>query len=397
MPKVKLLMPIDSTFLSSVIHEGLLYLIKNYSQNFGLEEIDFEPNFLSKAYSQMDEERINKIRIAMAGNDNLNSKLFEKLGSNLKSRKTYYDLLLMLKNNSSIIKQLIIIERDPIELGHRISGKEHLIGIGKKDNGIAAPQLLKIDRYTGFTSLETPYTSKQFTLYISPEVALIYLVGIYSSFVGSIRQQNQNYYFFLFLSPDEVIKLLYEGNKSLLDAYMKVKNFAMEELEKVISRYPLNELMAIELALNLEIRRLMDSENLDKLSLLLFKIAPEGQTYKIYETLPLEIYRITPFYTIAEKYFGNAEKFIEKLSHALAPDKIIMEALSSLSKKNRYSEAENVLMAIQNLYRFVMLGDAQGFFGFLQKLDEARKKLENSKDKREAFRARLYNNIVAMF
>jgi len=395
MPKVKLLMPVDSTFLSSIIHEGLLYLIKNYSQNFGLGEIDFEPNFLSKAYSQMDEERINKIRIEMAGNDK-KSKLFEKLGLNLESRKTYYDLLLMLKNNSSIIKQLIIIERDPIELGHRISGKEHLIGIGKKDNGIAAPQLLKIDRYTGFTSLETPYTSKQFTLYISPEVALIYLVGIYSSFVGSIRQQNQNYYFFLFLSPDEVIKLLYEGNKSLLDAYMKVKNFAMEELEKVISRYPLNELMAIELALNLEIRRLMDSENLDKLSLLLFKIAPEGQTYKIYETLPLEIYRIAPFYTIAEKYFGNAEKFIEKLSHVLA-DKTIMEALSSLSKKNRYSEAENVLMAIQNLYRFVMLGDAQGFFGFLQKLDEARKKLENSKDKREAFRARLYNNIVAMF
>jgi len=392
MPKVKLLMPVDSTFLSSVIHEGLLYLIKNYSQNFGLEEIDFEQNFLSKTYSQMDEERINKIRIAMAGNDNLNSKLFEKLGSNLKSRKTYYDLLLMLKNNSSIIK-----ERDTIELGHRIFGKEHLIGIEKKVDGIAAPQLLKIDRYTGFTSLETSYTSKQFTPYISPEVALIYLVGIYSSFVGSIRQQDQNYYFFLFLSPDEVIKLLAERNKSLLGACMKVKNFAMKELEKVISRYQLNELMAIELALNFEIRKLMDSENLDKLSLLLFKIAPEGQTYKIYETLLLEIYRTTSFYTIAEKYFGNAEKFIENLSYALASDKIIMEALSSLSKKNRYSEAENVLIAIQNLYRFVMLGDAQGFFGFLQKLDEARKKLENSNDKREAFRARLYNNIVARF
>jgi len=113
--------------------------------------------------------------------------------------------------------------------------------------------------------------------------------------------------------------------------------------------------------------------------------------------LLLEIYRTTSFYTIAEKYFGNAEKFIENLSYALASDKIIMEALSSLSKKNRYSEAENVLIAIQNLYRFVMLGDAQGFFGFLQKLDEARKKLENSNDKREAFRARLYNNIVARF
>jgi len=296
MPKVKLFMPADSTFLSSVIHEGLLYLIKNYSQNFGLKEIDFNPNFLSRAYSQLDDERINKIRIAMAGNDNLNSKLFEKLGSNLKSKKTYYDLLVMLKSNSNIIK-----ERDPIELGQRISGKDHLIGIGKKSDGIAAPQLLKIDRYTGFTSLETPYTSKQFTLYISPEVALIYLIGIYSSFAGSIKQQDKNYYFFLFLSPDEILKLLAEGNRNLLDAYMKVKNFAMEELEKVISRYPLNELIAIELALNLEIRRLMDSENLDKLSLLLFKIALEGNTYKIYETLPLEIYRTMPFHTIAEK------------------------------------------------------------------------------------------------
>jgi hypothetical protein len=74
-----------------------------------------------------------------------------------------------------------------------------------------------------------------------------------------------------------------------------------------------------------------------------------------------------------------------------------MEALSSLNKKKRYNEAENVLTAIQNLYRFVMLGDAQGFFGFLQKLDEARKKLEKSKDKREAFRARLYNKVVATF
>jgi hypothetical protein len=104
-----------------------------------------------------------------------------------------------------------------------------------------------------------------------------------------------------------------------------------------------------------------------------------------------------PFYEIARKYFGDAEKFIEKLSEVLAPDKIPMEALSSLNRKNRYSEAENVLAAVQNLYRFVILGDAQGFFGFLQKLDEARKKLENSRDRREAFRAEKYRQLVAMF
>jgi hypothetical protein len=393
MPKVKLLMPPDSTFLSSIVHEGILFLIsRNHAQRFGLKEIHFEPNFLSKAYSGLDDEKIQNVRIAMAGNDNLNSKLFEKLGSALKSRKTFYDLIKMLKDNSTLIK-----EKEEIELELRISGKDNLMDLRKKSDGIAAPQLLKVDRYTGFTSLETPFTSRQLTFYISPEAALISLLGVYSSFVLSIRQQDQNYYFFLFFSPDEVLKLLFEGNGELVEKYMKIKDYAMDVLRKIIGKYPLNELIAIELALNLEIRKLMYSENLEKISLLLFKIAPEGQTYKIYETLPLDIYRIVPFYEIARKYFGDAEKFIEKLSEVLAPDKIPMEALSSLNRKNRYSEAENVLAAVQNLYRFVILGDAQGFFGFLQKLDEARKKLENSRDKREAFRAEKYRQLVAMF
>jgi len=393
MPKVKLLMPPDSTFLSSIVHEGILFLIsRNHAQRFGLREIDFKPNFLSKAYSGLDDEKIQNIRMVMVGVDNLNSKLFEKLGSNLKSRKTFYDLIKMLKDNSTLIK-----EKEEIELELRISGKDNLLDLRKKSDGIAAPQLLKVDRYTGFTSLETPFTSRQLTFYISPEAALISLLGVYSSFVLSIRQQDQNYYFFLFFSPDEVLKLLFEGNGELVEKYMKIKDYAMDVLRKIIGKYPLNELIAIELALNLEIRKLMDSENLEKISLLLFKIAPEGQTYKIYETLPLDIYRIVPFYEIARKYFGDAEKFIEKLSEVLAPDKIPMEALSSLNRKNRYSEAENVLAAVQNLYRFVILGDAQGFFGFLQKLDEARKKLENSRDKRETFRAEKYRQLVAMF
>ncbi|MDK2795306.1 MAG: hypothetical protein PWQ22_673 [Archaeoglobaceae archaeon] len=393
MPKVKLLMPADSTFLSSVIYEGLLYLIhKDHAQRFDLREIDFKPNFLSKAYSELEYEKIENVRIAMAGNDNLNSKLFEKLGSNLKSRKTFYDLIKMLKDNSGIIR-----EKELVELQFRIFGKDNLLDLKRKSEGIAAPQLFKIDRYTGFSSLETPYTSKQLTFYISPEVALISLLGIYSSFILNVRQQDQNYNYFLFFSPDEVLKLLVEGSKDLVDRYFKLKKIATDELRKIIEKYPLNELMAIELATNLEIRRLMDSENLDKFSLFLFKIAPEGQTYKIYETIPLEIYESISFYEIAGKYFKDADKFIENLSDALSPDKILMEALSSLNKRNRYSEAENVLSAVQSLYRFVMLGDAQGFFGFLRGLEEARRKLENSKDKRETHRAGRYRRILARF
>lgn len=392
MPKVKLLMPADSTFLSSIIYEGLLYLIhKDYAKRFSFREIDFKPNFLSKAYSELEDEKIQNIRIAMAGNDNLNSKLFEKLGSNLKSRKTFYDLIKMLKDNAGIIK-----EKD-IDMQFRISGRDNLLDVNRRADGIAAPQLFKVDRYTGFSSLETPYTSRQLTFYISSEVALISLLGIYSSFVISIRQQEQNYYFFVFFSPDEVLKLLIEESKDLVDKYYTLKNVAMERLREIIGKYPLNELMVIELTLNLEIRSMMDSENIDKISLLLFKIAPEGQTYKIYETLPLEIYRRIAFYEIAKKYSKNAEDFIKKVSEALSPDSILMKALSTLNRRNRFTEAEDVFSAIQSLYRFVILGDAQGFFTFLQKLDDARKKLENSKNSGEAYRAKRYRQILAMF
>ncbi|MEM3391621.1 MAG: hypothetical protein QW226_04880, partial [Archaeoglobaceae archaeon] len=206
MPKVRLSLPVDSTFLSSVIYEGLLYLIPEHSKAFSLRDIDFENDFLAKAFSQLEDGRIANVRIVMAGNDNINAKIFEKIGLALQSRKTFYDLLKMLKDNSNAIK---LTKNIDIEL--KINKKDNLIDLNKKGDGISAPQLLKIDRYTGFSSLETPYTSQQLTLYTSTEVALIALLGIYSAFVVSTRQQQQNNYYFLFFSPDEVLKLLANG------------------------------------------------------------------------------------------------------------------------------------------------------------------------------------------
>ncbi|MEM2748431.1 MAG: hypothetical protein QXX53_05090 [Archaeoglobaceae archaeon] len=389
MPKVRLSLPVDSTFLSSVIYEGLLYLIPEHSKTFSLRDIDFENDFLAKAFSQLEDDRIANVRIVMAGNDNINAKIFEKIGLALQSRKTFYDLLKMLKDNSNAIK---LTKNIDIEL--KINKKDNLIDLNKKGDGISAPQLLKIDRYTGFSSLETPYTSQQLTLYTSTEVALIALLGIYSAFVVSTRQQQQNNYYFLFFSPDEVLKLLANGNKDLIKAYLQVKDKAREMLSEIIARHYSHELLIAEVALNLEIRDLLKKENLDKVSLMLFKISPEGQTYKIYEIVPLEFFSDTRLDAIS-KYFRDQEKLIETLREVVSPRSILLEALASMNRKNRYAEAENILVAIQGLYRFVVLGDAQGFQEFMQKLSEAVRKLENSEDGRERRRAEEYRRFIS--
>lgn len=389
MSKVILSLPVDSTFLSSVIYEGLLYLIPEHSKEFSLKEINFEDEFLAKAFSNLKNDMISNVKILMTGNDNINAKIFEKLGLNLQSRKVFHDLLKMLKENSNSIKT-----KKEIEIESRIVKKDNLIDLNKKSDGIAAPQILKIDRYTGFSSLDTEYTSQQLTLYFSKEVALISLLGMYSSFVVSTRQQQQNYYYFLFFSPDEVVKMLSERKKDLVVAYLKVKEKAREILSEIIEKHYSNELLIVEIALNIEVRDLMRTENLDKVSLLLFKIALEGQTYKIYEVVPLDFFKETEFEVIARN-FRDQEGLIRTLREVISSRSIVLNTLSSMNRPDRYDEAEDILSAIYGLYRFVVLGNTQGFFDFTRKISEAVRKLENSNDIRERERAEKYMKLLS--
>ncbi len=386
MVRVMLHLPPDSTFLSEVLYGGLMFLLKNASK-FNSAEIDFSPDFLSKVYSSLDDERIDSIRIVMSGNDSINAKIFEKFDLNVKSRKTYYDLIKLLKDNADKLTS-----KEEINVELKVHKKDILMDASSKSDGIAAPQLFKVDRYTGLSSLDTNYTSQQLTFYFSKEIALIALLGIYSSFVISVRQQQQTYHYFLFFSPDEIAGIM-NSDRRFVEKLFLVKDEVAEQLRSLLSNSTLNELLLVELTLNLELQRLMERENLDKVSLILFKVAPEGQTYKIYEQIPITVHRNPAFYTIAERYFRDAAAFCEKLGKALTSD-AILKTLASMNRKNKYSEADNVLKAIQMIYRFVVLGDTQGWFGFLREMHNAYSKLANSSDGRERKRAKNYLNLV---
>ncbi len=396
---VEISLPVDSTFLSEVIYEGLLRYLSNdksLSKAFR-ESIDRIPRDKKLTLSGNDVSMIKRIRgkdVLRVGfpeqllqllNDYSNEVIYERV----KNREIHTNLLsLEFINEILNCKKLGDVK---IEGRFPIVMKRGEVVIGEKD--VTAPQILKVDRYTGYTSLETEFSSSQLTMYISKEVALLFLLGIYSSFITAFRQQQQTYYYFLFFSPDEILKLLREQS-DVIRKYFLVKDATMEKMAAILGKSASNELLLLEILLSVELKELMDKEQLDKISLVLFKIAPEGQTYKIYEQVPITIFREPEFYKVVERYFRNPEEFCIKLSEALAPDKSIFKALASLNTKNKFSEADNVLKAVQELYRFVVLGDAQGLFGFVRELRNCYLKLANSSDKKEKDRSKDYIGIV---
>jgi hypothetical protein len=379
MVKIKIEYPIDNTFFSSLLFEGLLYIISNNKSDcsFNINEIEFkDKNFISDIYSNLDDNRINDLRLRMVGNDNINRTIFEKFGLNITSKKIYSDLINVLKKES----KNFIIDRDSIVISLNLRKNEVLIDVKSKQEGVQAA-IFKTERYMGITSTEMNLTNKQLTQYFSKEVALILLLGLYSSFITTIILQKQPYYFFLVFSPEEFIELLSKGNKELIKKFFEIKSEMMQELKSIISKNPSNELILIELILNLKLQKLLRDYNIRKISFTLFKLALEGQIYKIYEQIPLTILSENPFKKIISKISKKTDDLIHNLYWLFtSPKSPVLTGLAD----NNYVAYSNLMRALYGIYRFVTVGNAQGWFDFIRELHNAYEK-EKDEDRKRQF------------
>ena len=381
---IKLSISPDTTFLNSLLFEGLLFTIKNASNKIKFEDFDkisVTNGFFEEIYSKLDDNVLNDLSINTVGNDEPQQKsgkitpgfwqnLFESFKINFKKEEkiqSYGNLLKRFKENN----MNLIISRD-IEAIFNISGKNFIID----KNEITAPQLLKVERYTGITSLESNLSTRQITIRCSREILLLALLGIYSSFVITTRiLKGKNYktsYYFLFLSPEESSKLIYERNISLIDTIFRIKDKIKESLKDILDYAQLSpESLIIETLLNLSFIEALEKNNLDKVSLILFRIDHEGQTYKIYEQIPIYIYRRYLAYEILDKYFSKKEEFCKEISEALNKNGIIGKSLIRYIRGGEAKEGPTLLRAIKFLYRFIVFADASGLFEFLRNLQDA--------------------------
>jgi hypothetical protein len=388
---LKLVMPPDSTFLSQAIYEGVLYILNFVPDpSFKFGEAILPSDSLCRAYGSMDEGRIDGISVALNPNDNKGvGELLGRLGIGEElPKKTYRELLRLLKERNMGMR----MAKDVLTI--KMEMKRDKVFLGSPDRGedLSAPQLFKIDRYTGISALEMETTSKQIGLRASPEVILIGLLGIYSSHVTTIRQRDNAYHYFLFLSHDEIAKLLNSGDPLKLRVIYSIKEELRDLLSRTLRSSVVNEVMILEVMLSTGMRAELESKNLDKVDFNVFKISPEGRTYKIYETIPMSLYREPMFYEALSGRRGiRADRVCEALYEALSPNGLIMDALSSFNSRDKFREADSILKGVLGLYKFVSLADAQGLLQFVRSLEEARAILRD--DERARFRAEGYARI----
>ncbi|MCX8188217.1 MAG: hypothetical protein N3F64_00730 [Nitrososphaeria archaeon] len=390
MVKINLSLPVDSTFLSEVMYEGLLYSISKYGIQFNSREAVVDDSFLKGCFENIEPEVYEDIRVVLTGNDNINTEIFKKFNiPNVISKKVLYDLFRKLKENS-----IYLDSKNVINLKQEVKGSTVLFDVNNKKDGLSL-QLLKLDRYTGLTTIDLQYTTKQLTSYFSKELILISLLGIYSSYITTVNVMTSkgpmSTYYFLFFSPDEILSLLLKEDQTSLGKFIEVKNAIRNLVKDVISYSQFNEILLLELILNTGIQKSLEKENLDKLSTIMFKVCPEGQTYKIYEVIPLTIFKDTLYnYRIKDYFRERYESFFEAAQKFLY-DVNVRRALASFNLRKKKDEADNILVAIQNLYKFITFGDTQGFLTFVRNLLIAHDKTKN--DRGESPYLRLLKNF----
>jgi len=394
---IKLRMPLDSTFLSEIFYEAVVYILNCVPESsFNLDEVRLPDDSLRRAYESMVDAKIEEISITLTGNDKV-EKFFASLNiTATPPKKTYKEVLKILKNSCEKIPTI----KDAVALQAEMKGKKVFLDLPERCS-LAALQLFKVDRYTGFSTLEMNTTSQQLGLRASPIAILLGLLGVYSSHIITVTTVESVYHYFLFFSPDEIASLLASGDRNRLLILYGIKEALRELLSRVLRGSVMSEVLVLEVLLNAEIRSKLASGNLDKVGFNLFKISPEGRqgplyrTYKIYETIPLSVYKDPLFYYILSKRGVKADKLCEKLQVALSPDGVIMEALRSFASQNKYDEADVVLRGVLDLYRFVTLADISRLYGFLRTLEEAHRILTSTsqRDARAQRRAEKYTEI----
>jgi len=366
-------LPVDSTFLSNILYEGVLrYLsIGSMDKAFKIMLQRIPDNERIYIISKNDRKIPRYIINALYGE--------EFLEQNVEDVRNLLDKnFIELIANSETVKNFVF-SSDLFKI--KIQGNSFVIGNGK----ITGFQLLKVDRYTGISSLETNFTTKQYTLRLSIESYLLALLGIYSSFVTYAN----GYYFFLFLSPDRVIDFYFNRPLQKIINFFRIKDKIIDEVREILKKTIVMELMIIELIANTTIMKLMKEVNLDSASLFLFRIAPEGQTYKIYESTPITIYSKPVFHDLCKKYFRSEERFIERIHSMLRPDEVI---LTRLAKANSI-EYNNLIKAIYGLYRFIVLSNVNGLHEFIREILNAYEKTKNEYPRI----AREYQRILKTF
>jgi len=240
-------------------------------------------------------------------------------------------------------------------------GKEFLIGASSFFKETDEPekyafQIMKVDRYQGIASMELGLINEQVTAYADLSGIYLFFFGLCSSYVATANRGN-DYYLLLF----EVQELTNALEKP--GTWMPLKNQLSKRLREILSkteRLP-SELITLSVLLDISIIELMEKENIREASFRLVRISKEGNTYKVYEDIPISLFT-------TQRPYQNKE-LLRNLEKALG---FLINPVSKFTKgQDSKGDGYHAYMAVRYLYSYITTESLEYLTYFYRELHTA--------------------------
>lgn len=340
--KAEILAPPNSSILSSMLYEGLLYI---KSQPQCLDEINIQ------CLKVLWENLLKKdIRFNFVGND--------KKYALASLSKKYNMQIVDFKGFINFIKD---IDPQDLIIDVRITpDKEFLVGnrsfINEGSGERYSFQIMKIDRYQGITSMELNLINEQVTVYADISGLYMFFIGLLSSYITTIEKD----YYFLFFDTG-ILPFALENPKD----WMEIKEKVAGGLKNVLNRIrSLNdEIITLSVLLNVFVVKSIKEQNLNYTSFRLVRISNEGNTYKVYDDIPLEVF-------VEQKIYKN-EKVLESIQNIM--EKLIDPVSRFMNGRDEKGDGYHAYLALKYLYSYVITGNGEHLQKFYRELHEADK------------------------
>ena len=392
--------PPDLTFPSMVIYEGLLNLIHASDtcdiSTTAIACISSREPF-GDAFSRLRISQRPAIRISMVGTVTFHAEILNLLGANITIRRTYNNLAETIRGIRQNIPNVLYDQNNVVKIDPSIiiKGNRELSIIYDSQNinfwrekPPAAPPLMKLHRYTGFTSLNAPYTTGQIKVQASPQIILLFTIGLLSAFCGfNTESVGTAYYYFLFFSPQQLCEIFTNARQSanakeFIDKYFRIKQHIVQELREIISQSISSEHIILEILFNVSILSEILSSDIDKIDFVMYNLEWRGREYILRQIIPITVQKSIYAETLIRENFSDPYKFLTTISEFVT-NRTIINVLNSLHRRRPFVESSHILRAIRGLYSFLIGGNPSGWYTFIRELDCAYRIVDDERRKEE--------------
>lgn len=338
--RVDVLSPPNETLLSSMLHEGYVKIVSECG-----EEAD--QDCLRNVLTELGEK---EVRFGFVGNDIKHTlgKILKKYkavmapkGGEVREKMGFQDLinfLASLEYEDLVVDVKLSDSKDAILVGTRsfVEGRDY------KERGYSF-QIMKADRYVGISSVESGTFWEQVTPYADLSGLLLFFTGLASSYVTSI---GANDYCFLFFDTETLLNRVLGGN---IKNWMVIKESLSEKIKERIEEYGgiNDEAITLSVLYNVSLLEELRRSQVKYVGFRLVRVSREGNTYKVYDDIPLRVYPGRRLYENPEEEKRTAEEINRII------DVLVRSASKFVKGSDKIGDGYHAFKALRYLHFYV--------------------------------------------